>query len=272
MKIGFASDWHIDVNKQYKEFDIIDKIKEYLIKQKVDILCYAGDVTGDMKKTIKILNDIQNDTNVIIKAVPGNHDIWTSYKGRTSWDNYNKFAEQDFSLIEKPYFINDDWVIIGDMGWYDYSFGPKHFTEKQFDTMCYQGSMWSDLEYCNWGKDKNKDVTNKMNLKLEKQLEEYKNKNIIVVTHVVPFEECIMKKDNDAWNFFGAYIGNKTLGELLKKYSVKISHFGHTHCRYNLEIDNIQVICNPLGYKPEWNNKDSLEDEIQNTIKIITIE
>lgn len=273
MRIAFSSDWHIDINEDFfKKKEIVNKIIEFINNNNIDILSFAGDISGNMDKTIDILKKVQQETNVIIKAVTGNHDVFTENDTSTSWDKYMQFSNEDFSLINNPYIINDEWVMIGDMGWYDYSCGTDEFSFEEYDKMICGRVSWQDLYECNWNGNSNIEISNYMLENISKQLEHFKDKNIIMVTHIVPFSECVLHKEGDLnWNYLSAFIGCKRLGELFKNYNVKISHFGHTHQRYHTKINDMQIICSPLGYKNEWKQPKRLKKELERVMTIVEI-
>jgi putative phosphoesterase len=270
MRVAFCSDYHIDHNIiKHHQYNILETLCEELVKEKVDIVCFAGDMTANMQQTIEKLKFIQKETGVIVKAIPGNHDLY-SESAESAWDLYNTFKEQEFSLLDNPYELNNEWVIIGDMGWYDYSFADPCVTIEELESMQLGRIVWWDKYYCHWKGTKNQELAKIFNQKIEEQLEKNKHKNIILITHVVPFEKYVLKKDRLDWDFLNAYIGSSELGTLIDKYQVKIANFGHTHKRYIDNHNGTKIICTPLGYFPEWKNK-NVSKEVKKSLVIIDI-
>lgn len=267
-RIAFTSDWHIDVSHRYP---IVDLAKEYLKQQKVDILCFAGDMSANIDLSIKTLKEIEQDCRIKVCAVTGNHEMWGRKLGdyNDSWDviDHFNFHAPTISVMENPYEF-DNWVVLGNMGWYDYSTAEPYFTDKQLDKMNYNGGRWNDIVYCNWKGISNKEVANSLLDNLKDQLETYKNKNIILMSHVVPYKECVTVKHDKTWNYFNAFIGNMNIGKLADEYGVKIAHFGHTHFKWNKYSEKgVEMLCLPLGYSHEWSS-DNLKDAIKKSIVI----
>lgn len=266
MKIAFSSDFHIDINKE----NIINEIKKHLKQENVDIFCFAGDMSTDINLTIHTLKEIENELKIKVLSVTGNHEMWDdSFKSSFDIINYFNTKASNISVMNKPFEFKD-WVILGNMGWYDFTTAKPYFYEKQLNKMNYKGNHWEDKKYCNWNHLNVKEVAKHFENELEKQLQYYKNKNIILITHIVPFIECIKTHATKEMNYFNAFIGNIHIGELAQKYNVKISHFGHTHYHFDQNINNIQIICSPLGYKEEWLYND-VEKSIKNSVKFLKI-
>jgi hypothetical protein len=91
--------------------------------------------------------------------------------------------------------ITEDYIIIGDTGWYDYSFGPTGYTKSFYDKMKFSSWTWPDKRFCNWIGMTNEEVSEHFLQILENQLKQIEDKKIIVITHVVPHEDFIMKKE-----------------------------------------------------------------------------
>lgn len=266
-RVAFTSDFHVDVTKQ----NIIEEVKNYLKNNKVDILCFAGDMSANVELSVELLKEFEEDLGIKVLAVTGNHEVWDTEKG-TSFEAVDKFnlLSNKISVMNQPYEFSD-WVILGNMGWYDYSTAQPYFYEKQLDKMSYGQTSWNDKYYCDWEGKKNHEVANYFLEELKKQLEVYKNKNIILLSHVVPYSECITIKNNSSWDYFNAFIGNLNIGHLANDYKVKIAHFGHTHYRYYKKNEyGVEMICMPLGYYGEWIGND-LQKELTKCIPVFEI-
>ena len=44
-----------------------------------------------------------------------------------------------------------EWIIIGDTGWYDYSYRDKFYTIEQIQKKSCGGMTWTDKRYFQWG-------------------------------------------------------------------------------------------------------------------------
>src|SRR5690606_7408818 len=117
-----------------------------------------------------------------ILYVHGNHDLYHE-DATAAYETLLKFAG---NLGNGPVQLDEDWVVVGDGGWYDYSFGIDEFTKKQFSAGQYNNFTWPDKIHAHWP-EADGDVTRNYLSKLEKWLAEQQGKNIILVCHFVPF-------------------------------------------------------------------------------------
>lgn len=200
-------------------------------------------------------------SGIQILYVHGNHDLYHEDSAKA----YEKLLEFKGNLGNGPVHLNKDWIVIGDGGWYDYTFGEEQFSAGKFNDF-----TWPDKVHAHWQADDGA-VTERYLTQLENWLMEHQGKNIILVSHFVPFERFVQVKNDPAWDFFNAMMGSKGVGELAEKYGVKKMIFGHIHTRYHEDYKGIDCICNPLGYFPhEWVH-DSAQEEIGSAIKVIEI-
>lgn len=261
MKTIILSDIHIDNAKRNIEPVTRDNVKQILddvlLKQNADLLLIAGDISGDIVESINIVKHLNSK---IIKTywIPGNHEWWC----RKPLEWYKKLSNIDTCLINKTV-TEGDWDIIGNTCWYDYSFSDKDniLVEKM------KHSLWGD-RFCNW-KISDEEVNNIMLNDLEKCLKKSNNKKI-VLSHMVPFKHFLRFKDADI-SITNGYMGSIKLGEMLKKYKVNYSIFGHTHLKMQEEYENIKCICNPLGYNHKFSYSYNFKKELENSIVILNL-
>lgn len=248
MKVLFLSDIHIDVNQQYVKQPLLPHLIDYLNEVKPDLWIFSGDLTGDAAYTLELLETIEKSTGVVIKFVPGNHDIWTDKE--SSWDAYHLLKNHHTSLIDAPFELGD-YVVLGDLGWYDYSFKPTFINETEMPK--YKANLWNDAHYAKWGVSDQAFYT-QMHEKFDAMLQKYSNRKVIFVNHFLPYTDFLVFKQELSWNIANAFMGSSHLGGLLDAYdNVEYVVFGHTHKRFgHIEFGNKAVICNPLGYAGEW--------------------
>jgi len=112
----------------------------------------AGDVSGDYRLTLETLERMDRAFEEGCFFVPGNHDVWNqNYRRLSSWDIYHRLLSYPKNLARGPFELESGWNLVGDMGWYDYSFGSTHFTRKEFDRMEHRGRVWQDRTFALWG-------------------------------------------------------------------------------------------------------------------------
>ncbi|MEH7224081.1 metallophosphoesterase [Bacillus sp. JJ1566] len=267
MKIAILSDIHVGLNRKNTGMDIMSQIIKWIAIKRPEAFIIGGDMTAGPVKSLGLLNQLQEEfPKMKLLFVHGNHDIYHE-DSKSAYDILLKFPG---NLGNGPVELNDEWVVIGDGGWYDYSFGIEGYTEEQFSIGTFNDFTWPDKINAHWP-DSDQMETRRYLEKLEGWLQKYKGKKIIMVTHVVPFSRYIQVKNDPSWDFFNSMMGSTQFGELAEKYQVKKYIFGHIHTRYHEHYRGIEIICNPLGYYPhEWNSANA-EEEICSTIKFIEI-
>lgn len=267
MKIAVLSDIHEELNRKKTGADIMALIEQWLTVHRPDIFIIAGDIAGDPDRALELLEGLQAVVpDIRLLFVNGNHDIYAS----DSQEAYDKLLAFPGNLGNGPVELDGDWVVIGDGGWYDYSFGVEGHSEEEFAAGVYKDYHWPDMRHAHWPRSDIEETRISL-AKLEGWLQQYEGKNIIMVTHVIPFHHYLRVKNIGSWDFFNAMMGSVRYGELALKYGVKKYIFGHIHLRYHDWHEGIEVICNPLGYYPsEW-HADSPKEEIFSAIKIVEI-
>ncbi|MDE0088234.1 MAG: metallophosphoesterase [Candidatus Poribacteria bacterium] len=259
MKIGLISDLHAEAteaNRAIVPF-LIDAIKA----AELDVFVLAGDITPKLSEFYEVLGEFDKADLTCQKLfVPGNHDIWVSKDANmTSEQKCRVISEicQDhgfYPLIDAPY-IRKEIGFCGTIGWYDYTFASDKydFSTEQYAEKHLMGTVWSDKRYARWT-DTDENVARRFEVDLDKQVAFLKDKvkHIIVVTHHVPFRECIHYRGELPWDYFCAFYGSEGLGRLcLQEPLVTHALFGHVHYAVNQQVENVKAICAPIGYLHE---------------------
>ena len=74
-----------------------------------------------------------------------------------------------FLIIDNPLII-DDIAVIGDVGWYDYSFKTEWVNDYSVLRKAYKGITWVDKKYIKWEKKKDTEL-----VEIYLYIEEYTN-------------------------------------------------------------------------------------------------
>ena len=259
MKIGLISDLHSDASKANKA--IVPHIINVVRDAHFDVFILAGDVTPKLSEFYDTLGEFADADLTCQKLfVPGNHDIWVGKNANmTSEQKCGVISEicQDHgfrSLMDAPYIVGQVGFC-GTIGWYDYTFASDayDFSTEQYAKKQLMKSVWSDKHFAKW-LDSDQNVAHRFERELKLQIESIKEKvpRIIVVTHHVPFRECIRYRGELPWDFFRAFMGSEGLGRICLQEPL-VSHvlFGHAHYAVNQQIENVRAICAPIGYMHE---------------------
>jgi putative phosphoesterase len=268
MKIISFSDLHVNISRNNLGIDIRPHIIKVINEANADIVIIAGDISDFANMSIEFLDRIENETNVKVYFIPGNHDVWHD---NNCWESYNLFKNHKSTLIDNPILLENDYVLIGDMGWYDYSFGPSMLTTDDFDKSIRETT---EGKYTKWGTHHNKDICNIMIDKFQNQLEKFKNKKIIFTNHFIPYIDFITYSSDFNWNVLNSIMGSENIGILLDQYpNIEYIIFGHTHRRFGnngiVDFGSTKIICNPLGYAKEWIGQYSQDEITKDIHKVI---
>jgi putative phosphoesterase len=256
MRIGVLSDIHVDLNGGRP---VIEALLAAMRRRGVETMLIAGDVSSDYRVTLESLEQLQERSGTRILFVPGNHDIWNeAHPGITAWQAYEALERFPGNLTGGPQEIGGGWTIIGDLGWYDYSFGGSRYSLKDFDRMQFGERIWQDRIKAVWGRH-TLEVHRIFHDKLDTQLERLApaslasgDHKLILMTHVLPRREFTVQRPGPEWIYLNAFLGSPDYGELALKYGVRYSICGHVHHRKQLTVDGTRFICNCLGYTEEW--------------------
>ena len=259
MKIGLISDLHTDVTPWNKA--LVPHLIDAVSAENLDVLVIAGDLARHLVHLSETLNAFQlADLTCKKLFVPGNHDIWAiETSDVTSEQKCGIISELCHAcgfhpLMDEP-FITGKVGFCGTIGWYDYSFAPDgyDFSEDQYAHKELMGAVWNDKRYAKWG-DADPVIARRFEADLERQIASIREdvSRIVVVTHHVPFRECIRYRGELPWDFFRAFMGSEHLGaQCLQEPLVTHALFGHTHHVLDMQIDSVQAICAPVGYLHE---------------------
>ena len=270
VKIGILSDIHVDIGHQSPD-GVLEGLALAIKENAVDIMVLAGDIANDYQTALQALNFLEDSTGVACLFVPGNHDIWNEkYPAKTSWDIYEALQKFPGNLSNGPYELAGGWTAIGDMGWYDYSFGSRQYTIEDFDRMKINGRIWQDKIKASWGKS-TIEMHQHFHRKLERQLQNNQDKKIVLVTHVLPLVDFTVQTPNRMWQYLNAFLGSKQYGQLALKYSVSYSICGHVHYRMQRKYENTVFICNCLNYASQWRDNNDPIVEVRRALQAITI-
>jgi len=270
LKIGILSDLHVDIDHQTPQ-GVLAALDAVIKQKAVDLMIIAGDVANDFELTLRVLTEIEDVSGVRCLFVPGNHDIWNErHPHKTTWEMYEALQAFPGNLCNGPIAVSDGWIAIGDIGWYDYSFGSPEYNTAEFDRMKIGNRLWQDKIKVDWGKS-TREMHRYFYQKLEQQLVAHQDQKIIFVTHVLPLADFTVQHPNRTWRYLNAFLGSKQYGELALKYSVAYSISGHVHYRRQQTYGKTVFICNCLNYAGQWRNNDDPVIEVARAFKSIDL-
>ena len=295
------SDIHTDVNGAYP---VVEELAAYAVKEQAECLLIAGDICENVYAVMDTVRKLKKDTGAEVYYVPGNHDMWRSGQIRLNTDEiYELFCQDENCLCGKQVRVGEH-IIVGDIGWYDYSFGDKEFRKEEFDRLEQDARVWQDKYYNGWTKDnigKNKWFLARIEDRLQaaaKELagadaenaaagsadagnEEAGNaggsakkdeRRIVAMTHMIPHRAyTVPTNDRPMWKYFNAFLGSEELGKLYRRYPVGYALCGHVHYRHDFAEGKIQYMCRCLNYASEWWGEKDVRTQIKQAAALIEL-
>lgn len=280
MRIGFISDLHIDINREYP---VMDVLAGEAAREQLELLAVAGDISETPDETVEEMERLEerlrSESGCRLFYVPGNHDMWNINCPQSDSDAiYSRYLGDENCLSGRSIRLGDrggQSFLIGDIGWYDYSFAGTQYSREELDGMSISGRIWQDRLYNSWTED-NPGKNRLMLRQIEETMTECEKTpgaSFIAVTHMLPIKEFCVPAEQPDWDFFNAYLGSAALGRLYGRHNVKYAVCGHVHYRSRLEKDGITWICPCLGYHTEWPlyglKDNSLLTHLQDALQII---
>ncbi|MFC0211960.1 metallophosphoesterase [Paenibacillus chartarius] len=270
MRIGVISDLHVDVNELKGEPPIEEALIEVTAETGLDILVIAGDISSDAGRSLAVLHKLRDRCGIPVLFVPGNHDYWSRGNDtEDTWRLYRQFQTFEGCLCEKPYELENGWVIVGSSGWYDYTMGEPDYTVEEFDRMQAMDRIWQDSLFVNWGMS-NRDVHRYFHERIERDLTAYRGRPAIMVTHMLAHPYFKVPMPNPLWAYFNAFLGSVEYADLYRSFGVRYGVMGHVHYRKTYTDQGTEMICACLGYRKEWRQA-SVVKEIRSCLKLITL-
>lgn len=279
MRVLALSDLHLDYIrirnglKLDEERYIVKFLLEKLLNENIDIFVFAGDISAKLWE-IELFFEVFKCFSGVKIFLPGNHDLWKE-RDIISSDKYYKLLPElcrgyDFYYLPHGPLHVDDLTFVGTVGWYDYSLGDSYYDKLVFEKGEYRGIRWRETYWklISFVKDgrklKNEEICDLMIMELEKNITFIpKNKNVVFITHFLPFEELLYMK-----NFFSAYLGSKKIGEIILRYGFEMVICGHEHRNGIYGVKNIRVYKPTFGY---LDNYKMFKERIDKTAIIIEI-
>lgn len=273
MRTLCISDIHIDVNRAYP---VLGELASFARERQAECILLAGDVSGNIFTTMEAVKQLKEETGAFVYYIPGNHDMWRSEKLRLSTDEiYERFCQDENCLCGKSVRVGRH-MVIGDIGWYDYSFGDKSFAKEDFDRLEQDGRVWQDKYYNQWTEDnvgRNEWFIKRLRRQLDSvTLNLREELPIVAVTHMLPHEAfTVPTEDRPMWKYFNAFLGSRALKELYEKYPVDHALCGHVHYRRDFTENRIRYMCRCLNYASEWRGKKEAGSQIRAAAEMIEL-
>ena len=228
-RIQYVSDIHLEFHK-----NMYPKIKAV-----APILCLAGDIgypnMSNYKNFLTHLNS--NHAFQKIFLIAGNHEY---YNQNQSIEETNSCIQKIVHDLPKISFLNnksefyDGYLFVGSTLW-----SKVHESDRKInDFFRIQGMNI----------DKYNSLHNTALSFFKKEINENRDKKIVVLTHHLPSYSLIHEKYKH-YSEYNQYFAS-SCDELITSPIVTWI-YGHTHHSSKSVINGVQVVCNPIGYQRE---------------------
>jgi predicted phosphohydrolase len=288
MKIFASSDLHVDFPKNISVFEL-PRILDSTLKREKDDCAFV--IVGDIAQNLPLLHNFL----MKFKHIPvpkfvtsGNHDLWVEATGPNSFMKYTlllKEAVEDagFHYLDSSPAILGDIGIIGNIGWYDYSFRRRYLNipsnyqllrveERKYinwedltiedyqkkvlygeiDDKLHLITRWNDLMYVRWNLT-DEEFSRFCFEKIKCDYECIRNqvKKILFCSHHIHFQQCVHYRGTAKWDFNTAFYGSESIGNYLLSESKTVAAiFAHSHCPDARLVENRMMTYN-LPFKAD---------------------
>lgn len=243
--LAIMSDLHVDINR-LAEAELA-LLVELLHEKQITRVHFAGDTANKVERALAV-NHYFEQAGFPVTFNFGNHEM----ADLTGEELIEHFPDPDFLNLRYQR-LNEQTVLLGLNGWYDYQFSELTDPQK---ILAMKNLYWYDRVIKRAEDDP---LTNQHILAAVKPILDdlaQKRLQVVIATHFVPQPAFIVTLSGkyQVWNKLNAFLGSRTLGELFDQYdNIQQVVFGHTHRRFDDQlIHGTRYSCRPFGYFYEW--------------------
>lgn len=242
-----SGDLHYDLRG--KNVAMIRDLAAFVNRSRADAFAIVGDVVAGDRDLLRECLDLFGGFRGVKLIVPGNHDLWT----RTG-DSENIYRRQFPAAAARSGFHTLDGApvrfgsvaVVGNIGWYDYSFRERKLRMKRsdYERKCIPGKVtFNDARFIRW-RYTDEEFTALCRDQLGEDIRRVNAKadRIVALTHFLPFDELVPRTSDFRYLFARAYVGARCLGGVLRRFK-SVSHVfcGHIHVRKEVDVGRIKA-------------------------------
>jgi hypothetical protein len=218
--------------------------------------------------------------------VAGNHELWTSRD-----DSYQLYTHElprrvsamGWHWLEGAPFVAGDVAVVGNVGWYDYSFAqpelgiPRRFYEHKVSpgaarelsrfSHLFDGhhdddddaispaamdlvARWNDGKFVRLHRSDEQFLAERLD-QLERDLHHVRAaRAVLAAVHHLPFAALLPPPHSAQWDFAKAYLGSERIGRLLLRYgNVREVVCGHSHFAADTRVGPVRAVSLGSGYR-----------------------
>jgi len=233
MRIAITSDIHFFPHWQSR----IKRFAELIQARKPDLLILAGDLGEPLEmfaEALKVFRPVCQTR----AALAGNHDVWhraTPYTSQHLWESLLESTARAYGYhwLDRGNLVVDSIGICGTLAWYDYGGRAPMLGLSEVDCEQLKSLVSNDANYVDWpwtDREFVRLISAEFEARLDALQADPQVKEIIVVTHVPLFRNCLKEITTPEQGVLNAYYGNIQLGErVAQRGKVKAVFSGHVH-------------------------------------------
>lgn len=271
MRLAFLSDLHIDRNPAMQVTDYLHACLSFCEREEIDMFVLGGDISNTYQLTQQFVRDLEQLAGIPVFYIPGNHDFWQKKdEAKHTWDIYERYVQDQHSLLKQPITLNEEWALVGHPAWYNYAvYNRARFTLAEIERGRFKLATWQDRLRLDF-RQSDPEVSQYFKEELTTDIQKVHDKQIILVNHMVTIPEFTVPMPHRAFDYFNAFIATDDLDDLFVEYAIAYNFMGHVHFRGELQKKDTLYVANSLGYPKEW-RKGSLLADIKDAAYIIEL-
>ncbi|MCK8617407.1 metallophosphoesterase [Fructobacillus sp. M158] len=260
MRLAVISDLHLDIN-QINEEDALNEMAQFLLNQQIGVFVLAGDTYNHLKDTAAFAENLSARLSPVTKVyyLAGNHEM-----GDKTPDQVLESPLDAHYLHRKSLDIGD-YRLIGNNGWYDYSFDDGRHDEAVIHR--FKQSFWYDRRIEEVLSDKSRAARSAKQIQEAVLTAKAAGQKPIMITHFSNDQQLIdqLPFSRPELTVLKAFLGSKKLGQQLIDLQVPILVSGHVHWQQEPHRVQQTTFYNvSLGYRTrrihEWRQDDFFQE------------
>lgn len=279
IKLAVSSDNHLDVNR-IMSTRALHIQASWLLRHDIDYYLYAGDLYNNFGRTRRYFAALQRlvGERVQIYYVLGNHDMLS----HASYQDVEHLADPMYLHNQYVDLPGTDWRLIGNNGWYDYSFSD--YAQQPQQVAQWKKVYWVDAAIKQPMSDPQRMGVVLNQVEQQLTMAQAAGKKVIFLTHFAPRKALLSPKPSfvqsqrqlKTYQMINAMMGSERLGRLLEKAPhVKYVFYGHLHGIHDpLKAAHLVYFNQAVGVKKakrtEW-QYDKFAEQWEHRLKIIEL-
>jgi predicted phosphodiesterase len=231
MRLFATSDLHTDYRENFRWLEELSAT-EY----RDDTLIVAGDVSDRLEIIRETLLLLRSKFRQLL-FTPGNHELWVRGAKINSIEKFQLILDlcDELDIPTKPLKLENLWVVPL-FSWYDGVFEPEM-------------RAWADFQLCKWpaGITPLPDYFLRLN---EPHLKPY-DAPVISFSHFLPRSELLPPKEYLRISWLGNVSVCAALDSQIRQLNSTVHICGHTHTTFDVVIDEVRYVQNPVRYPRE---------------------